>query len=36
MKFLEQALVIDVETKRLACCIEIGAIDEQRNPVGGR
>jgi hypothetical protein len=36
LEFLEQALVIDVETERLGRRIEIGAIDEQRNLVGGR
>src|ERR1700730_15801627 len=35
-EFLGQALVIDVETKRLGRRVEIGAIDEQRNLVGGR
>src|SRR5260370_35996177 len=35
-EFLGQALVIDVETKRLGRRVEIGSIDEQRNLVGGR
>ena len=36
LEFLEQALVINVETERLGCRVEIGAIDEQRNLIGGR
>jgi hypothetical protein len=35
LEFLEQALVIYAETERLGCRVEIGAINEQRNLVGG-
>jgi hypothetical protein len=33
---LEQALVVDVEAERLGGRIKVGAIDEERNLVGGR
>ena len=33
---LDKALVVDFEAERLVGCKEIGAIDEQRNLVGGR
>jgi hypothetical protein len=33
LEFLEQALVIDVETERFGRRVEIGAIDEQCNLV---
>ena len=33
LEFLEQALVVYVETERLGCRVEIGAIDEQRDLV---
>jgi hypothetical protein len=29
LEFLEQALVVDVEAKRLGGCMEVGAVDEQ-------
>src|SRR5258705_12107577 len=32
--FLEEALVIDVEAERLGGCIQVGAIDKERNFVG--
>jgi hypothetical protein len=35
-ELLQQAFVVDVEAERLSCPVEIGAIDEQRNLVGGR
>ncbi len=34
LEFLQEALVIDVEAERLGGCIEIGAIDEERDLVG--
>src|SRR5665213_3521312 len=36
LEFLEQAFVVDVETECLGGCIEVGAVDEERNLVGGR
>src|ERR1700694_377745 len=36
LELLEKALVVDFEAERLGSCIEIGAIDEQRNLAGGR
>ena len=36
LEFLEQALVVDVEAERLGGRVEIGAIDEERDLVGGR
>src|ERR1700732_5219072 len=36
LEFLEKALVIDVEAERLGGCIEVGAIDEGRDLIGGR
>ena len=34
LEFLEKALVIDVEAECLGSCVEIGAIDEERDSVG--
>jgi hypothetical protein len=31
LEFLQQALVVDVEPKRLGGCIKVGAIDKERN-----
>jgi hypothetical protein len=36
LEFLQQAFVVDVETERLGGCIEVGAIDEERDLVGIR
>ena len=30
----QQALVIDIEAKRLGCRVQVGAIDKERNPFG--
>jgi hypothetical protein len=34
LKFVEQALEIDIEAERLRCRVEIGAIDKQRDVAG--
>jgi hypothetical protein len=34
LEFLEKALVIDIEAERLGGCIEVGAIDKERDLAG--
>ena len=36
LEFKKQALVVDIETKSLCCCVEVGTVNKQRDLVRGR